>query len=785
MAFRIGVIRLGSVLLAGVIFAVTGCESKQPTRGQEQPPAALTPAPQETSAPTAQATAEIQTRGEESTATVAVQHEETSPSEAVSKPGPSAPSYIAENLMAAESSPYLRSLTTSPVHWHSWTPEVLQAAQAMQRPLLISIGESWSRSARALDVETFGDEKLAQYVNENFVPVKIDADEHPEVAERYRLFYALIRQQEIPDELVVVALPSGLPYEATGYLPAVKNASQPMAMDEFLSQTVTIFRNQPAAAQAQAEKFAAYAKAFQHELLETTASAEQVKEKARLLATRVVENAAATFAKRPTLRVTPYAAEALLALQHYSDTRSTPSLELAQKLLQELYRSALRDPIFGGYFHEVDEAGYPKSGKLLCDQAQLLKAFTAAYAATGKKLYREAAEEILRFMRDTLEANGGGFYSSQEVDLEPTHEAAYFTWSANEIQQSDLDELEKQVLLRYYGLDSLAPDTKVLLRPARTLQSVATSLKRDADSVQKALDEGRRKLREARYERDDFPRINKAQIVSWSAMAISAYSDVWRYLGDEEARNFALRSAASLLDQATTGPGLAHYIVRGAPLRSGPTLLEDHVAAIEALLDSAEISGNQDLLKTAEVLAEHMHNSYSLSGKGLYRDCQAGEQLQTLLEEVPLVPLRDGLIPSPNALAARGFLRLFLLTEKDVYLSRVIENLAPITTHDEWWDAGMASTAQVASLAAAGAPKAVIVGESSRPETQELWRTALGTFRAGKSVLLLSPDQAANTDYLPSKDRKPIAYICTHDACSPPVNTAAKLRVTLWEFGRD
>ncbi|MCX7625279.1 MAG: DUF255 domain-containing protein, partial [Candidatus Sumerlaeaceae bacterium] len=660
--------------------------------------------------------------------------------------------YVAANLMSDQLSSYLKSLTTSPVHWHPWSREHLDAAEKLDRPLLVSVGVSWSLDARRADSRWFADPKVADLVNEKFVPIKLDADEHPEVAERYRLFYSILRQRPAEESLVVIALPSGVPFEAA----AVSQEMTAQDLITFLTQIEQVFRTNREAATAQAQKFSSLAQYVCNVVMQTTDVGPEIKEKGKALQESVLHSGVGNAGKQQMTKTTPCALQAMLALQHYSDTRTTSSLETAQKLLQEMYRSSLRDPVFGGYFHRVAADGTPLGGKLLVDQAYLLRAFTWAFAATGKKIYREAAEEILRFLRDTFEAPDGGFYSSQELDYDPSHEMAYFTWSAEEILASELDDLEKQIILKYYGLDEKTAKQKVLLKPARTLAAVAEQLKRSPDTVQKALDSSRRKLREWRYGRDEFPRVNKAVIISWSAVTVSAYCDAWRYLGDEQARDFALRSASRILNDAASTTGLAHYVAKGISSQT-PAILDDYVSLAEALLDCAEVSGRNELIRTAVDLMEYANRHFASDKGAPYRDCVAPAD-NGLLKEVPVIPLRDGLLESPNAAAVRVYSRLYTLTHEEKYRQSALLGMAPLLVHDDWWDIQVCGYARAVSAVAFPLTKAVIVGGLDRADTNQLWRAAVSTFRPGKSVQILTPEAASQTDYRPAKDGNCLLY---------------------------
>lgn len=700
------------------------------------------------------------------------------------RPSPQAP------VISGETSPYLRTLTTGPVHWRAWHSDTLAYAVATGRPLLLSFGASWSSLSRQLDDVSLADAQVAHLVNELYVPVKIDVDQYPDSVARYGLFASLLRRIRsstgVPIAFLVLALPDGRPFEAIEWLPPV-STTETLGMKEFLQRAAAVATRETTRAATQA---LGVERSLEQLLsrLEGGTSAPVDAETVERLA-RQVSQEADHDAQDLVVEPARSARLAMLLLTQFSETRATASLELAQKVLNDLYRGPLRDPILGGYFHSLSREGLPADGKLLIDQAEVLRAYSLAFAATGKKIYREAAEEVLRFLRDTFERQGGGFFSSQELGPDPLGPTGYFSWSAEEILSILGDTKECQVLLRYYGLDAYAPAQKVFLRPARSLQNVASSIKIGGEAAQAALDAARGKLREARYEREDFPRVNKALIVSWTAAAISAYADAYRYFGDVQARDFALESAAVLLnlagggaETATSGGLLAHYGHRDRLETGG--FLEDSVAVAAALLDCAEISGKNGLISAAEAIMKRVDEEFVFRGSGLYQDRARSSEAASLGWRLALVPVSDGLVESPNATAAWVWLRLHQLTGEKRYWDRSRQIVARVAAMEEWWGPGLESFARSALLVATPAPKAVIVGDPSRPDTLELWRAALGCFRPGKAVELLTPDEAGKTDYLPAKDGKALGYVCTAEACAPPVRDAKKLRQLIHDFGR-
>ncbi len=772
------VYRVGKLVL-GLSFAfwLCACQSRQSDKTASPPPPETT-SPQTTLLHHEIGQAETVTTEPERLPQAAAGEETTSVGQAMS-----GPTYEERNLLSAAPSPYLRSLTSSPIHWHIWDKETLEAASALERPLLISIGVTWSRACREEDEATWGDEGLSAFVNKEFVPIKIDADQRPDLAERYKLFYAIVRGTSPSDALTIIAQPDGSPFEAVPMFSPENGESRATALLEYLRKIVAVWRDNRPEISSQVVKFEKVLQEFRHSLeSRTTTSRESVKTVAHELAQKIFENAPPALGQSG--EITPYLHLALLALQHYSDTRTTASLEKAQKIMSDLYRSAWRDHVFGGYFHALANDG-ATAGKLLSDQALALQAFSQLYAATSKKLYREAAEELLAFFYDTFEnLEEGGFYSSQEIDRAPQDPSAYFTWSLAEIDSVLTEPAERQVFAKYYGLEGNDPSEKTHLAPKQTLQSVASSVRLDYDSAQKLLSSARSKLREHRYEQADFPRVNKSLVVSWNAKAISAYCDAYRYLGAEHAKEFALKTLKLLRTRASSEAGLCHYLVRGEIVEQ-PILLEDQIFMIQALLDCAEISGELQLVSAAQWIFDQIQSSMTLERTSLLGDWLSRDNSGVPQWLQPLPFLRDTLLESPNAASVVAVYQLYQIKGDDHWRDQALARLGWLGRDKNWWDRGLASWAKAALIAGYGPPKVVIVGSLDRTDTQQLQIAVLASFRLGKIVEVLSPEEAAKTDYAPSKDSKAVGYVCTAEACAPPTSDSKKLRATILDFGRE
>jgi uncharacterized protein YyaL (SSP411 family) len=281
---------------------------------------------------------------------------------------------------------------------------------------------------------------------------------------------------------------------------------------------------------------------------------------------------------------------------------------------------------------------------------------------------------------------------------------------------------------------------------------------------------------------DRIPLVDKKIIASWNAQMICAYFDAYRYLGDTRARDFALRTMDFILNNMISETeGVAHTHARDKASVYG--LLADQVTVAVALIDSYEVSIRREYLETAESLMNYVEIKYLDQGTGLYVDWPEGGNRSGLLS-VPRIPVFDNPMPSANAVAAIAWYRLFQITHNESYREKFRRMVDAMSRREDLIGLPGATFGTCLLLAANGAPKALIVGLTTDEETSKMHTNALDVFRMGKSVEVLDPEAAAQTDYPPSKDGKPIAYVCTDKNCAPPVREADKIGDVLKSFGK-
>lgn len=651
--------------------------------------------------------------------------------------------------------------------------------------MLIDIGARWCHWCRVMDGETYGNPEVVKLVNDNFIAVKVDRDERPDVDERYQVAHFLINRRGGGWPLTVFALPDGRAFESLTYIPADSKPDQ-KGMRDILNQVIEIYTKRNADAVKQADLVEKNVQTASTGIVKQGTVNEALVKKLASGILKEADSQNGGFGKGNEPKF-PNGGALLFLLHYYSDYGDKAALDTVVKSLQAYFRGGLRDHVLGGYFRYATDGKFAHVHfeKMLYVQAELLSANALGYAASNKPMLKEAAEDILAFCKDTLENKDGGFFASQDADVTggkagPEEDGSYFTWTADEIESLAGKGQQSQIFINYHNVnsaDSKDDAGRSTLRADKTLKEVAAGTSVDP---QKALDEVRKALRDARLNQENVPFVDKSIYANWNGMMIRAYVDAFKYLGRTDARDFALQSADFIVsNMISETDGVAHGFVKGKPVLYG--LLDDQVEVAAALLDCYEVSGNSSYLETAESLMNFVEGKF-LKGD-LYSDREAPAPDEGLLK-IDRLHVYDNPTPSPNATAAIVWYHLFQATSKQEYLDKAKRIARAVAGQEDFGGVAAGTFGQAMALAVNGAPKALVVGDAQDAAVKQLRDAALPVFRMGKFVELMTTDEAKKTDNPPARDGKPIAYVCTGQNCAPPVRDASKIGQTLKTFAK-
>src|SRR6202453_4174015 len=473
------------------------------------------------------------------------------------------------NSLAQASSSYLRSAMHQPVAWHEWGAEAFARAAKEDKPILLDIGAVWCHWCHVMDRESYEDPELAEVINLHFIAVKVDRDERPDVDTRYQAAVAAISGQN-GWPLTAVLTPAGMPFFGGTYFPRDDRYGRP-GFERVLRSMVDAWKTR------------------RDEVLESAGSVVEAIEynenfagRAGSLSMSIVDKMLASalekfdrhhggFGSQPKF-AHPSAVDLLLDVA--ARTGNEAAREAATVTLEKMAQGGVYDHLAGGFHrYSVDEAWVvPHFEKMLYDNAELLKNYVHAFQSYVGMESARVAKDIIRWMDTSLtDRERGGFYASQDADIDLDDDGDYFTWTRAEAA-AVLSAEEMEIAAAYYDIGDLGD---MHHNPAKNVLHVKRPLAAGAETLLAAAKE---RLLAARGKRPT-PFIDTTVFTNWNALAVSAYLEAAQVLRLPDVKSFALLTLDRLLGEGLHAErGLAHVISynEGAETRWVAGMLDDY-----------------------------------------------------------------------------------------------------------------------------------------------------------------------------------------------------------------
>lgn len=680
-----------------------------------------------------------------------------------------------------------------PVQWHQWGSEAFDKAGRENKPVLLDIGAVWCHWCHVMDRESYENPEVAKLINENFIAMKVDRDERPDVDSRYQAaVQAISGQGGWP--LTAFLTPDGRPFFGGTYFPPEDHYGRP-----------GFKRILQALAEAYREKHGEVLESAEH-VMNAIDYSESFAGRSGEISPGIVDamvNAALTgfdsqnggFGSAPKF---PHPSLIDLLIDYCGRTGRPDVRNVITTTLDHMARGGVYDQLAGGFHrYSVDEQWtVPHFEKMSYDNSELLKNYVHAYQLTGNEFYASIARDIVRWMDEVLsDREHGGFYASQDADIDLHDDGDYFTWSLAEAR-GVLNARELEAAALRYDIGEVGEmhhrPEKNVLHVRATQEQIATRMKIGIPEVEQLLDSAKRRMLKARLQRST-PYVDKTVYVSWNALCVSAYLEAAKILGLEEAEHFALRSLDRLLSQAWSQErGLKHVIAYADAHATGAEvegMLDDYACSIAACLDAYEATSDLSYYRFAERIAAKMIELFHDETGGGFFDTarkQGNESLGALAARRK--PLQDSPTPAGNPVAALALLRLHSYSG-DPKHREVAESTLEAFAGVAGQFGIYAATYGLGVVAYARAHSQVaVIGKDDAAD--ELRRMAVSKFDVCRAALCFDPDHvvAANlppmlAETLPNlpalKQGRSFAVVCNGSSCQPPVENPEDLRSAL------
>jgi len=666
------------------------------------------------------------------------------------------------NALAEETSPYLLQHKDNPVHWQAWSPAVLAAAKAHNKPILLSVGYAACHWCHVMAHESFEDPAIAGLMNKLFVNIKVDREERPDLDAIYQHALALLGEHG-GWPLTMFLTPAGEPFWGGTYFPPTARWGRPGFPD--------VLR--------------AIEHAYRHRGDEVAQSATALKEGLQRLAlpqsgeglTLVLTD---RIAERLVREVDPFNGgigdapkfpqTGLFELlwRAYKRSRQAPFRNAVELTLQRISQGGIYDHLGGGYARYAVDARWlvPHFEKMLYDNAQLIDLLTLVWQDTKNPLYAARVAETVGWLEREMRTSEGGFASSLDADSEH-EEGKFYVWSEGEIDR-ELGE-RSAAFKRVYDVNAGGN------WEGHTILNRLKHPTLEDDASEAGLAACRQTLFRARTPRVR-PGLDDKVLADWNGLAIAALANAAVALSRTDWLALARDAFAFVLGAMSGGDRLAHAWRAG--VKRHPAVIDDYANMARAALALFEATGEPLYLEQAETWVAVADRHYWDGAGGGY--FFAADDTEALI--VRAKTALDNPNPAGNGVMVGVLARLYFLTGKATYRERAGAIVAAFAGDVERQVFGFAALINANELLWRGL-QIVIRGRRNDADTEALLRAIAGVSLPNKVLMVVPPEVALPADH-PAAGKGQIGgratvYVCEGPVCSPPLVDAAALAADL------
>jgi uncharacterized protein YyaL (SSP411 family) len=683
------------------------------------------------------------------------------------------------NKLIHEKSPYLQQHAHNPVDWYPWGEEAFEKARREDKPVFLSVGYSTCHWCHVMERESFESADVAEILNRNFVPVKVDREERPDVDRIYMAFVqATTGGGGWP--MSVWLTPDLKPFYGGTYYPPFDAYGRP--------GFITVLRKIAEVWSSDRTRIAQSSSQVIEQLQRHLAAGEQagarldegIFEAAYHQFRRGFDPQFGGFGGAPKF---PRPVVHNFLLRYHARTGNAEALEMVLLTLRRMAAGGMHDQLGGGFHrYSVDERWFvPHFEKMLYDQAQLAVSYLEAFQITGEELYAGVARDILDYVLRDLTGPEGGFYSAEDADsiVDPANpkekgEGAFYVWSRAEIEEA-LGQPLADWFCRCFGVEDQG-NVRNDPHGEFTGKNILLYQEADVETAQAALAQAKERLLGARSRRPR-PHLDDKVLTSWNGLMISAFALAAQTLGEERYLEAARRAARFILNKLydpATGILLRRHRDGEAAIHG---FLDDYTFLLAGLLDLYEASFEIEYLQTAGRLAEKTIELFEDAGGGFYSTAEGDDSLVLRLKDD-----YDGAEPAGNSVAVLGLLRLAEMTGRQTFRRAADRTLEAFSSRLQSMPVTLPQMLVAADFAFSKPKQILIAGSKTEPGTRalvgEVWRRFLP-----RRILLLVDDESrrALARELPVVEQiqpiagKAAAYVCEDYTCQLPVNDVARL----------
>ncbi len=659
------------------------------------------------------------------------------------------------NALINESSPYLLQHAHNPVNWYPWGEEALAKAKAEDKMIIVSVGYAACHWCHVMEHESFEDTLVSKIMNENFICIKVDREERPDIDDVYMTACHLASGRGCGWPLNAFALPDGRPVWAGTYFPKKDWLG---VLDNFIK----IKKEKP-------EELEGYAKQLQEgikqqdDIVLNNSDQDFNQKKLDRIATSFLDNIDFKEGGRKGSPKFPMPNNYEFLLNYYHFSKDAKALEAVTTTLDKMANGGIYDHLGGGFarYSTDDEWFAPHFEKMLYDNGQLVSLYSEGYQLTKNPLYKKVVEETLEYVKREMTHENGGFYSSLDADSEG-EEGKFYVWKKSEIDSLLGDDLAK-VFNEFYEVTRTGnwEHKNNILHRKSSEDKVAKKFKLTTDELNKKINDAKNILMSARDKRVR-PGLDDKILTSWNALMLKGYTDAYRAFGDEKYLQAAINNANFLVKNAIKEE---HRLNRN--FKDGQSVinafLDDYALLIDAFVHLYQVTFDEQWLNHASDLTNYVQAHFYDEATGMFHYTSDLDPALIARKK----ELADNVIPGSNSVMARNLYQLgtILYQPKWVDLSKqmlhnlaedLVENPQP-NFYSNWCNLYWSVVNPPYEVA--------VMGENSKTLSKELMQNYL------PHALILGGKSEGNLQLLKDKliEGETRIYVCQNKVCKFPV----------------
>ncbi len=673
------------------------------------------------------------------------------------------------NHLADQNSPYLLQHKDNPVDWYPWGETALSRAKAENKPIFLSIGYAACHWCHVMEHESFEDPEIAALMNSNFINIKVDREERPDLDGIYMdAVVAITGQGGWP--MSVFLTPEGKPFYAGTYFPPTRRYGMP-SFREVLEHITRLWREKQNELEESGQKIAGYILAKSKSPAPGSASE---------LSPEYLQEATFKLAKNYDWEHGGWGAApkfpqpmAILYLLRQASRGDNQALEIATHALDAMSKGGMWDVIGGGFArYSVDHDWLvPHFEKMLYDNAQLARAYMHAYLLTKNEIYRQVCEQTLDFILAEMSHTEGGFYSSIDADSEG-EEGKFYLWRMDEVRAALKDDKLSDIFTLAYTLTEGGNfEGRNILQRKRNDTEIAEKLSLSAEEVSEQLARSRELLYQFRNQRIR-PATDDKILTAWNAWMSTTFAEAARYLDRPDYLLAAQRNLNFILTELYQEGKLLRSWRAGKAQHNA--YLEDYAGLALALLALYQSDHNPRWFEAAQRLTVEIIAGFYHPQRGFFDTRHDHEKLLFRPQDA-----QDNATPSGSSLAVQALLLMAAyLGENDLY-NAAAQTLASMQDILAEYPAAFSSWLAALDLALTPLKEIALLGDLESLAGQALIQIIWSQFRP--DVILAAstfPPDKVSPPLLrnrPLVDGQPTAYVCRQFTCQAPTTSADEL----------